>query len=179
MHNIEAQWLYCDGCVSVSAVYFTNLAQRHRLFMYMSLRHSSSSLRLFHTPGLCTILPVFITYQKYASINGQIERPLNNTSHTICRNVYNLHKGCPTSGPGVACGPRCHFMRPGSGLVGVLVSVIATGSKGRGFKRDRGDRFLRAIKIRSTPSFGWEVKPEVPCRKMLRHVKDPLRFFRY
>jgi hypothetical protein len=35
-----------------------------------------------------------------------------------------------------------------------------------------------AIKIRSTPSFGWEVNPEVPCRKIL-HVKDPLRYFRY
>jgi hypothetical protein len=35
------------------------------------------------------------------------------------------------------------------------------------------------IKVCSTPSFGWEVKPEVPCRKILRHVKDPLRYFRY
>jgi hypothetical protein len=30
-----------------------------------------------------------------------------------------------------------------------------------------------AIKIRSTPSFGWEVKPEVSCRNVLRHVKVP------
>jgi hypothetical protein len=36
-----------------------------------------------------------------------------------------------------------------------------------------------AIKIRSTPSFGWEVKPEVRCRWILRRVKDPLRYFRY
>jgi hypothetical protein len=28
-----------------------------------------------------------------------------------------------------------------------------------------GDGFLKAIKIRSAPSFGWEVKPEVPCLK--------------
>jgi hypothetical protein len=47
-----------------------------------------------------------------------------------------------------------------------VVSVIATGSKGRVFKPGRGDEFLRMIKIRSTPSFGWEVKPEVPCRKI-------------
>jgi hypothetical protein len=46
-----------------------------------------------------------------------------------------------------------------------VVSVLATGPKGRGFKPRRGDGFLRAIKVRSTPSFGWEVKPEVPCRK--------------
>jgi hypothetical protein len=32
--------------------------------------------------------------------------------------------------------------------------------------------FLRAIKIHSTPSFGWEVKPEVPCLKILWHVKE-------
>jgi hypothetical protein len=47
------------------------------------------------------------------------------------------------------------------------------------FKPGRGNGFLRAIKIRSTPSFGWEVKPEVPCRKILRHFKDPWRYFRY
>jgi hypothetical protein len=57
--------------------------------------------------------------------------------------------------------------------------VLATGAKGRGFKPGRGDGFLRAIKTRSTPSFGWEVKPEVPCRKILRRVKVPLRYFRY
>jgi hypothetical protein len=45
-------------------------------------------------------------------------------------------------------------------LVGVVVSVLATGPKGRGFELGQGDRFLRTIKIRGTPSFGWEVKPE-------------------
>jgi hypothetical protein len=50
-----------------------------------------------------------------------------------------------------------------------VVSMIATGPKGRGFKPGRGDGFL---KIRSTPSFGCEIKPEVPCRKTLRHVRD-------
>jgi hypothetical protein len=60
-----------------------------------------------------------------------------------------------------------------------VASVLAAGLKGRGFKRDRGDGFLRMIKIRRSPSFGWEVKPDVPCRKMLRHVKDPLTYLRY
>jgi hypothetical protein len=60
-----------------------------------------------------------------------------------------------------------------------VVSVLATGHKGRGFKPGPGHGFLRPIKIRSTPSFGWEVKPEVPCRKILLHVKDPLTNFRY
>jgi hypothetical protein len=36
---------------------------------------------------------------------------------------------------------------------------------------DKG--LLRAIKIRSTTSFGGEVKPAVECRKVLQHVKDP------
>jgi hypothetical protein len=58
----------------------------------------------------------------------------------------------------------------------VVVSVLVTGSKGRGFAAGRGDGFLRAIKIRSTTSFGWEVKPDVPCRKILRHVKDQLTY---
>jgi hypothetical protein len=47
-----------------------------------------------------------------------------------------------------------------------VVSVLATGLTGRRFKPAQGDRFLRVIKIRSTPSFGWEVKPEAPCRKI-------------
>jgi hypothetical protein len=64
-------------------------------------------------------------------------------------------------------------------LGGVVVSVLATGPKGCGFKPSKGDGFLRAIKIRSTPSFGWEVKPEVPWRKMLQHVKYQLTYQRY
>jgi hypothetical protein len=60
----------------------------------------------------------------------------------------------------------------------VVVSVLATETKGRRFRPGRGDMFLRAIKIRSKPSFGWEVKPEAPCRKILRHIKDPLTHFR-
>jgi hypothetical protein len=52
-----------------------------------------------------------------------------------------------------------------------VVSVLATGPKVCGFEPGQGDGFLRAIRIRSTPSFRWEVKPEVPCRKILRLVK--------
>jgi hypothetical protein len=64
-------------------------------------------------------------------------------------------------------------------LGGEVVSVLATEPKGLGFKPGRGDGFLRAIKIRSTLSFVREVKPEVPCHKILRHVKDPLTYLRY
>jgi hypothetical protein len=70
-------------------------------------------------------------------------------------------------------------LRNVSRLGGVVVSVLATGSKGCRFKHGRGDEYLRAIKIRSTPSFGWEVKPEAPCREILRHVEDPLTYQRY
>jgi hypothetical protein len=70
-------------------------------------------------------------------------------------------------------------LRNVSRLGGVVVSVLTTGPKGRGFKHGRGDEYLRAIKISSTPSFRWEVKPEVPCRKILRHVEDPLTYQRY
>jgi hypothetical protein len=64
-------------------------------------------------------------------------------------------------------------------LDGVVVSVLATESKGRGFKFGPDNGFLTVIKIHSTPFFGWEVKPEVPCRKTLRHVEDSFRYFRY
>jgi hypothetical protein len=51
------------------------------------------------------------------------------------------------------------------GLVGI---VIFTGFTDSSPVEDEG--FLRAIKIRSTNSFRWEVKPEVPYRKILRHL---------
>jgi hypothetical protein len=47
-----------------------------------------------------------------------------------------------------------------SRLGGVVVSVLAILPKVRGFKPGRNDGLLRAIKIRSTPSFGGEVKRE-------------------
>jgi hypothetical protein len=52
-------------------------------------------------------------------------------------------------------------------LCGVMFSVIATEFKVRGLKPGKGH------KIRSTPSFGGEVKPSAPCRTILRLVKDP------
>jgi hypothetical protein len=58
-----------------------------------------------------------------------------------------------------------------------VVSVLATGPKGRGFEPGQGDGFLRVIKIRSTSSFGWEVKPEVQRRNILRHVKYLLKSY--
>jgi hypothetical protein len=58
-------------------------------------------------------------------------------------------------------------------LGGVVVSVLATGPKGRRFKPGRGDGFLRVIKIRSTFSFGWEVKPKVKCRRFYCMLKIP------
>jgi hypothetical protein len=36
--------------------------------------------------------------------------------------------------------------------------------------------FLRVIKIRSTTSFVGELKLSVPCRKILRHVKEPCEY---
>jgi hypothetical protein len=40
------------------------------------------------------------------------------------------------------------------------------------------DGFLRAIKIRSTTSFGGNVTPSVPCRKSLQHVKETYKYER-
>jgi hypothetical protein len=48
-----------------------------------------------------------------------------------------------------------------------VVSVLATGCKGCGFESGQGDRFLRVIKIRSTPS-----------SQILQHVKGLLKSHR-
>jgi hypothetical protein len=55
-----------------------------------------------------------------------------------------------------------------------MVIVLAFGPKVRRFKPGRGYGFLKAIKIRSTHSFGEEVKPSAPCRKILRHARKAL-----
>jgi hypothetical protein len=56
------------------------------------------------------------------------------------------------------------------GCVGV--NVLATGPKGYGFKPGRGHEFLRAIQIRSTTSFGWEVKPEAHVVRFYGMLKN-------
>jgi hypothetical protein len=57
-------------------------------------------------------------------------------------------------------------------LGGIMIVVLATGSKVCGFKPGRGYGHLRAIKIRSTPPFRGEVRQSVPCRNILRNVKE-------
>jgi len=44
-------------------------------------------------------------------------------------------------------------------------SVLAFGTQVRGFKPGRSRRIFKGEKILSTPSFGREVKPSVPCRR--------------
>jgi hypothetical protein len=61
-------------------------------------------------------------------------------------------------------------------LGGVMVTVLATLPKVRGFKPDWGRWIFKGEIIRSKTSFRGEVKPPEPCFKILRHVKDPLRF---
>jgi hypothetical protein len=52
-----------------------------------------------------------------------------------------------------------------------MVIMIAIGPKVRGFERGRGRWILRPIQIRSTTFFGGEIKPTIPCRKILQHIK--------
>ena len=44
-------------------------------------------------------------------------------------------------------------------------SVLAFDTQVRGFKPGRSRRIFQGEKILSTPSFGGEVKPSVPCRR--------------
>ena len=46
-------------------------------------------------------------------------------------------------------------------------SVLAFSTQVRGFKPGRSCRIFRAKKFLSTPSFGGEVKPSVPCRRFV------------
>jgi hypothetical protein len=53
-----------------------------------------------------------------------------------------------------------------------MVSVLATELKVYRFKPNRGNAFLRAIRIRSMPSFGGEIKPYAPCCKTYGMLKN-------
>jgi hypothetical protein len=61
-------------------------------------------------------------------------------------------------------------------LGGPDVIVFVIGPKVHRLKPSWGRWILRAI-IRSTNSFGGEIKPSAPCRKILRHVKNPCRLW--
>jgi hypothetical protein len=52
-----------------------------------------------------------------------------------------------------------------SGFGGLGVSVLTSGTKFAGSNPAKAIGFLRAEKSLSTPSFGREVKPWVPCRR--------------
>jgi hypothetical protein len=58
------------------------------------------------------------------------------------------------------------------GLGGIVVSGLAIGQRLAGSNLAEDDEFLLAMEIRSTTSFGVEVKQPVPNCKILRHVKD-------
>jgi hypothetical protein len=54
-------------------------------------------------------------------------------------------------------------------LGGLVIIMLAIWLKVRGFKPGRGRRILTATEIRSTTSFGGQVKPSVPWGKILQH----------
>jgi hypothetical protein len=59
-------------------------------------------------------------------------------------------------------------------LGGLAVIVLAIGPKVCGLKSGRERLIFKGYKIRSTTSFGGEVKPSAPC-KILRHSKELCR----
>jgi hypothetical protein len=50
-------------------------------------------------------------------------------------------------------------------LGGLVVACLPLDPRFAGSNPAEDDGFSRVIKIRSTPSFGGEVKPSVPCRR--------------
>jgi hypothetical protein len=55
-----------------------------------------------------------------------------------------------------------------------MISVLGIRPKVQGFKPGLDYRFLKGIKIPSTPFFREEVKPKAQCRNILRNVKKAL-----
>jgi hypothetical protein len=74
------------------------------------------------------------------------------TSSTCFGHVY-----CSSSG-----GIHCIYTAI-DGFGGLVVSMLASGSRVRGFKPGRCRWIFTSVKILSMPSFGGEVKVSVPC----------------
>jgi hypothetical protein len=53
-----------------------------------------------------------------------------------------------------------------------VIDVLAIVSKIASLNSAKGDKFLRAIKVRSTTSFGGEVKPSASRHKILWHANS-------
>jgi hypothetical protein len=70
------------------------------------------------------------------------------------------------------------FRWPFVTLVDLILACLPLDPRFAGSNPAEDDGFLRSIKIHSTPSFGGEVKPSVPCRKILQHVKEPCRVWK-
>jgi hypothetical protein len=62
-------------------------------------------------------------------------------------------------------------------LGGVVVACLPLDSKFAVWNRPRTMDF-KGVKIHRTTSFGGEVKPEVQCWKVVRHVKEPLEVWK-
>jgi hypothetical protein len=71
-----------------------------------------------------------------------------------------------------------HTLGPPS-VIHIVHSVFTVIPKIRVFEPGRGRWYLRAIHIRSTTAFEVEVKPSVPCHKVLKHVEEPCEYERY
>jgi hypothetical protein len=59
-----------------------------------------------------------------------------------------------------------------------VVIVLAIVPKVHGFKPGRGQWIFKNDKIRSTTSFGGEVKPSLSCRNILLHLYNPAEYDR-
>jgi hypothetical protein len=62
------------------------------------------------------------------------------------------------------------------GIGDIVVTVLAIGPKVRWFRPADDNGFLRAIEIHNTTSFGGEVKPSAPCRKIYGMSKKPAQY---
>jgi hypothetical protein len=58
-------------------------------------------------------------------------------------------------------------------LGGLVVSVLAIVFRVRGFKPGRGRWIFKGDKIRQHAFLGGKVKPSIPCREILRYVREP------
>ena len=103
------------------------------------------------------------TYKLPTYLAGELSPTVGRSSHHVSSSTEIVHTWVPYESAG-GSGGQFSLGVPIKRLRWFRGSVLVFGTQVRRFKPGRSHRIFQGEKILSTPSFGREVKPFVPCR---------------
>ena len=108
-----------------------------------------------------------VTGNKWYSLIVILQHSPQNFSHSTRTCIQEVTEGCLVTWLQAVIDSRSFCIACCQRLRWSRGSMLAFGTQVRGFKPGRSRQIFKGqIKIFSTPSFGGEVKPSVPCRRL-------------